>query len=135
MRLELSEPYASRYSRGYLTQSGDGRRLVTLCNVLGKPVSSVSYARYLLSVHLGRFLTPGEHADHVDQDRKNDALPNLRVLPVAVNCSRHLRTGRTYAVFRCPACGVSFQRELRLVKKGTAPACSKSCARVLQVRR
>lgn len=42
--------------------------------------TTVSYARYLLSVKLGRYLTDDEEADHIDADKTNDSLENLQVL-------------------------------------------------------
>lgn len=42
--------------------------------------STVSYARYLMAVKLGRFLTDQEEVDHIDDNRTNDDINNLQIL-------------------------------------------------------
>ena len=43
--------------------------------------TTISYARYVLSVHLGRLLdSKTEHVDHIDNNCANDELENLQIL-------------------------------------------------------
>lgn len=42
--------------------------------------TTISYARYLMSVKLKRFLTVEETVDHIDNDRTNDSIENLQIL-------------------------------------------------------
>lgn len=76
--IELEYPY-NNWRKGYININKDNRRTVTLYNT-SKDRSSVQYARYLLAVKLGRFLTDDEEADHIDEDKTNDCLSNLQVL-------------------------------------------------------
>ena len=77
--LVLSEPYASRWARGYLVfNKSTGRRTVILYNSK-EDRSSTPYARYLLGTKLGRYLTDTEYADHSDRNRINDSEENLRI--------------------------------------------------------
>jgi len=46
---------------------------------------SMSLARYLMSVHLGRLLGQEEHVDHIDGDFTNDDIENLQILSPADN--------------------------------------------------
>jgi hypothetical protein len=50
------------------------------CLVSKENRTTISYARYLMSVHLGRKLTKIETVDHIDGDTLNDSLENLQIL-------------------------------------------------------
>lgn len=61
--------------------SSENRRMANL--ILQSDITkrkTVSYARYLMSVHLKRFLTSQEEVDHVDNDKTNDNITNLQIL-------------------------------------------------------
>ena len=75
----LSEPYSLDWSKGYLNTNTEGRRTLTLYNNNANR-SSTQYARYLLSVKLGRYLTKDEEVDHIDGDKTNDSISNLQIL-------------------------------------------------------
>ena len=79
MRYELSAPYSTDWRRGYLQESKDGRKYVVLYNS-NKDRSVTSYARYLMAVKIGRYLTDEEEVDHKDEDKTNDSLDNLQIL-------------------------------------------------------
>ncbi len=79
MKLELEEPFKSRWQRGYLVTNSENRKNVVLYNSEADR-SSISYARYLLSVKHGRFLTSNEEVDHIDDDKTNDDFSNLQLL-------------------------------------------------------
>ena len=64
--------------------NSEGRKTLSLYNS-HEDRSSTQYARYLISVHIGRFLEPSEHVDHIDNDKKNDDMSNLQVLTLAEN--------------------------------------------------
>lgn len=90
----------------------------------------MSYARYLLCVQEGRLLEAGEEADHMDDDRLNDAASNLQALTKAAN-RRKAGKGVAMVTLTCPGCGQSFERERRqthLVKGGKQTYCSRSCS-------
>ena len=79
MRIELQSPYKELYKRGYLRQDKQGRRRVDLVNS-EQDRTTVSYARYLVSVKEGRLLLPDEEVDHIDNDGSNDDIHNLQIL-------------------------------------------------------
>lgn len=79
--LELESPYKEVWRKAYIRESEDGRKRVDLINDATNR-TTVSYARYLLAVKIGRFLTEDEEADHIDTDKSNDKIENLQVLTV-----------------------------------------------------
>lgn len=113
--------------------NSDNRRTVTLFNS-SKDRSSVQYARYLLAVQLGRFLTEDEEADHIDDDKTNDSIENLRVL----SCKEHRLKSTVFLKGVCYICGKEILKkksELRpsykhdLLAKGLL-TCSRKCGYV-----
>jgi hypothetical protein len=94
-----------------------------------------SYARYLLEQHLGRELGPDEEADHIDGDRLNDDISNLRPLSLKENRSRSAAPTPMFN-FTCPVCGIEAAKPQREVRRNqevlgkAGPFCSKSCAGV-----
>ena len=104
------------------------RRIVAIIRAdLSK--TSMSYARYLLCVREGRWLSPDEEADHKDDNRLHDDPDNLQVLTKPANRQK-AATGRTMVTLICPACDKPFERERRqthLVKGGTRTFCSRPC--------
>lgn len=78
MKIKLEYPYNTQWKIGYVVINKDNRRTLLLAN--GKQRSSTQYARYLLAVKLGRFLTQTETVDHIDGDKTNDDINNLQIL-------------------------------------------------------
>lgn len=67
----------------------------------------MSYPKYLMEIHLGRYLSLDETIDHIDKDPLNNDLSNLRIL------DRHEHTRvdskrRLDQSFECPICGTKF---------------------------
>jgi HNH endonuclease len=130
MKLELAEPYKSRYRLGYLVTDTDGRKKVVLFNS-EKDRTSTLFSRYLLSVSLGRFLGSDEHVDHINDDRTDDRLENLQILTVADNVRKsnfiedklsHIKHGTLngYRYCKCDLCRkakAEWTREYRRKKK------------------
>lgn len=97
---------------------------------------TVQYARYLMEEKLGRQLKDTEEVDHIDRDKTNDSIENLRV----VDKSKHREDDSAKLVpveWTCPMCLVKFvfedrKREVDAFQKrkqGKAgPFCSKKCA-------
>ena len=88
---KIEYPYSTLYKTGYLTTNKEGRRIVTFVKD-GKTVQGTAYARYLMAVKLGRFLTANEQVDHIDNDRTNDSIGNLQLLTASENRSKYLDT-------------------------------------------
>ena len=109
--------------------------LILISNI--KKRTTVSYARYLMSIHLGRFLTKEEHVDHIDENRSNDSIDNLQILSKQENklkSEKYLAELKPkYIELNCSHCGNSFKyfsRNYRFyTKQGrTNFNCSKTCA-------
>lgn len=84
MKIILQYPYSKDWKHGYIVINKDNRRTLILYNSQSNR-SSTQYARYLLSVKLGRYLTDGEHVDHIDNDKTNDHIDNLQILSAKQN--------------------------------------------------
>lgn len=124
MKLILDAPYNNDWKHGYLVTNPEGRKTVILYNSQ-KSRSSVSYARYLLSTWLGKYIDTSLHVDHIDGDKTNDSLLNLQLLTPKEN-NKKTAKGKTYKEFICPVCSTHFRLEARQSHKIT-PCCSRQC--------
>lgn len=127
-RLILEYPFKDVWKTGYLRTSKDDRKRVDLYNT-ETDRTTISYARYLLSVKLGRILSVDEEADHKNADKTDDSVSNLQVLS---KCDHYEKTaqerlGRTFVELICTNCGIYFNREIRQIKKNSKPFCSRNC--------
>jgi transcription elongation factor Elf1 len=69
-----------------------------------RKLSTVSYPKYLMEQHLGRYLTNDETVDHIDRDFTNNNLNNLQIL----NRKEHTKLDIKYLKsqkFNCLECG------------------------------
>lgn len=96
----------------------------------------MSYARYLMSVQLGRRLETSEEVDHIDGDRTHDIIANLQILSKSDNSRKAgadpLSRARkeTWYWFICPHCLTRFERkkaDTHLRRGGKATYCKKEC--------
>lgn len=98
--------------------------------------TSVVYHRYLMELHLGRYLDKREYVHHIDGRVTNNELSNLQVmLDIDHGFLHHGKPPESYV---CPTCRKTFTlkgRKLSSRKQGvltgsanTGPYCSKSCA-------
>lgn len=99
---------------------------------------TITYAKYLMCIKMGRILTRQEEVDHIDNDKTNDDINNLQIITQAENTYKHHKT-LTIKMVRmfCYCCNTTFEREHRrtfLCKKSQMypTACSASCAKYLQ---
>jgi len=129
MKIELELPFSIGWRSGYLRESKkDGRKRVDLFNS-NRDRTTISYARYLMSVHLGRHLEDWEEVDHIDEDKTNDEICNLQVLSrdshIAKTNSKVKR--KTSYDLICGYCNLKFVR-YRFDKRYKNVFCSTSCA-------
>ena len=130
-RFDLEYPYNTKWDSGYIVTNGENRRIV--CLVGGERRSTTSYARYLMSTSLGRFLESREQIDHIDEDKTNDTLENLQILTVAENNIKYARSkGRLVAELKCPVCSKIFVRRKGRTQAvncfaGRVTCCSMEC--------
>jgi HNH endonuclease len=107
-----------------------GRKVVILESKTTKRRTSTSYARYLMSMKLGRLLKSNEEVEHKDDVRLNDSIDNLRIV------QRHRSSARNrpkhWVTLICPNCKIEFKREFyqtNEAKGGKYPtSCTRSCA-------
>ena len=128
-KINLDAPYSSDFKQGYINTNKEPRRVVLLVRKDGSKTST-SYARYLMSCYLKRYLKKDEHVDHIDNNKLNDTIDNLQILSPADNNKKN-RHKRTYMTLVCPVCNNSFTKESRQVnhkiKNGNNPTCSRRC--------
>jgi hypothetical protein len=116
----------------------EGRRMANLVKKdTGSQVrTTMSYARYLMSVHLGRVLTEDEHVDHKNDDKLDDRIDNYQILTPAQNLEKYNRSHPKKVVdVRCFWCGTTFQMDKRNVPFRPNACCSRKCARAKQFNR
>ena len=131
MQAEIAALYGCKYVYGPY-QGLDKRRRCVL-HFQGNKTISKAYARLVMEAALGRKLNSGEHVDHIDGDKSNDALWNLQVLSdqdhrikTAMESSARQCQKLTLA---CPICGADFKASRYRAKRTDAVCCSKPCAR------
>ncbi len=129
MKIELEYPFVNDWRLGYLRTSRDGRKRVDLYNS-DTERTTISYARYLMSCYVGRYLTSEEEVDHIDQDSTNDEISNLQILSISEHLEKTLkhRVKGAVSILTCANCGVLFERrENKIHKKNQNYFCSRSC--------
>lgn len=98
-----------------------------------KKLTSMSYARYLMSVKEGRILHSDEQVDHIDNNPMNDDINNLQILTPNENRKKQAEaTTKAYVKLKCPMCGKIFIKDKGhvhlLYGKASYCACSRSCS-------
>lgn len=114
---------------------GQQRKMIAL--VSPEHRTTMSYARYLMSLHIGRELTEQEEVDHIDDDCTNDVIENLQILTPVQNREKRDQRMREKAsvTLICPECSKEFTRLRRNTnlrfkdKRASSPSCcSRSCS-------
>lgn len=131
MPANMAEHPFSKYRLYVVLHKKERRRMACLVVPGGKERTTISYARYLMAVSLGRMLTSDETVDHVNGDALDDRVENLQILSLTDNVRKSARR-KTYIEFLCPVCGSVFSRELRQLHgtKADSPCCSRRCGGV-----
>lgn len=129
--INLEMPFSNDWKKGYLVTNSEQRKTVILYNS-NSDRSSISYARYLMTVHIGRYLNKNEQVDHIDNDKTHDTLENLQILTPRENIIKS--SSKTLHDFICGWCDTAFQLESRQMHKSRKlpPCCSRSCSAKLQ---
>ena len=120
MKIDLEYPYNTLWNNGYIVINPEGRRNVVLFNSQIDR-STVSFARYLMSVKLGRFLTDQEEVDHIDNNKTNDDPNNLQILTPEQNREKqrlhYINSVQQKFDLACPYCGKDFtltERDMKM---------------------
>jgi len=108
----------------------DGRKIIIEYD--GKKRTGKLYAKYLLEKKLNRKLNKEEEVDHIDGDKTNDDINNLRCLTGTKN--RQLAAIKKYGervYIPCNKCkklfSVSFNKSIKIKKNKLKKFCSLSC--------
>ena len=111
MKIDLEYPYSAEYQAGYIYVNNEARRCVTLKDSHGA-TTGTTYARYLMAVKLGRFLTDQEEVDHIDNNKTNDDPNNLQILTPEQNREKqrlhYINNVQQKFDLACPYCGKDF---------------------------
>lgn len=128
--IKLEYPYNTIWSKGYLNINQEGRKTLYLYNS-HKDRTTTQYARYLISVHLKRFLNSKEQVDHIDENKANNDISNLQVLSVSENLRKANKKPDINLI--CPVCKIEFSRSLTQLRGrqnkivGNTITCSRKC--------
>lgn len=110
----------------------DGRQIVIIKNDDGSS-RTVSWPKHIMEKHLGRPLDPNsETVDHLDFNKDNNDLSNLRIVPRDEHSADDTRRVKNIKL-NCSFCKKEFERSPRLIrdksKKGVGGQfCSRQCA-------
>lgn len=73
MKIDLQFPFTEDYKAAYVNINKEPRRVCLLVRKNNNK-TSISYARYLMSCHLNKFLSKNEHVDHIDANTETITL-------------------------------------------------------------
>jgi hypothetical protein len=125
-------PFEGYLLYGPVLHKEEQRRYVFLVHESNKSRTTTAYARYLMSVLLGRRLTASEQVDHIDNDKLNDVISNLQILTRTENLKKlGAARGVKTVVLKCPSCSKEFERRIsntHIAKGGIYTACSRKCS-------
>lgn len=103
--------------------------------------TTLSYARYLMSVKEKRILRKEEKVDHIDNNKQNDSIENLQILSDKQNKDKYIKESnmeRKMVEFECPNCYKIFSKEYHVSHlgkpKGIFTSCSRKCCGTLRQR-
>lgn len=132
MKIELLPPFSLTWRNGYLVVNPENRKNVVLFNS-EQDRTTISYARYLMSVHLG-YVVPNEYeVDHINNDKTDDRIENLQLLTQQENISKENKLKTIYYEFICPICKNNFSltgKQLGQRRDKINPCCGVSCGNI-----
>lgn len=82
-------------------------RLIVIATYNNGYKTTISYPKYLMEVHLGRYLEDEETIDHIDNNPLNNDITNLRVLKRNIHTYEDALRNKDILV-RCTFCGKEF---------------------------
>ena len=130
MTLKTQHPFNS-YKAYKVFHKKEGRWYVQLKHLYVSLLrTTMSYARYLMSVKLGRLLDKKlEQVDHIDGNKLNDNINNLQLLSQLDNTLKS-KKDKTIVNCVCDYCGSKFTRAKNLAhhtRKNVKCFCKKAC--------
>lgn len=134
MKIKIEYPFSEKWDKAYLVVNKEPRRNVILYNSLTKHKTTVSYARYLMSVHMRRFLEAWEVVDHKNENKLDDRISNFQILTKSENSIKSkVFHGLKITKIICPVCSKVFSRrtantQVATYHHGRVSCCSRSCS-------
>lgn len=88
----------------------ENRRMANLIRKDKSGRTTISYARYLMSVNQKRLLTCYEEVDHIDNDKTNDNLSNLQILSPEDNLKKQnlINSSKSKVIVNCSNCNSEY---------------------------
>jgi hypothetical protein len=137
-RTQAESPY-SDYWLYIVHHRRENRRMANLILKDNTKIrTTISYARYLMSVNMNRLLTEDEEVDHKDENKMNDDLSNLQILSKEENKKkqdlyRAKNNPPTRIELVCPMCSGKFSYASRNYRYHTKNGrtnffCSRECS-------
>lgn len=87
------------------------------------------YSKYLMEVHLGKFISRNTHVDHIDDNKNNDRTDNFQLLTPTENRrkqeEKNIRELHTEVTCSNINCNKVFRKRFKAIKKTNF--CSKAC--------
>lgn len=131
--LKLESPFKELWKRGYLVINKEPRRNVVLYNSQ-EDRTTISYAKYLMSIKLGRILKEYEIVDHINDDTMDDRIDNYQIISKRDNNLKSIiQKGKSglYVRFKCGVCGKIFDKRKNITHlvytSKRSDYCSRSC--------
>lgn len=129
-KFDISFPFTDKYNCAYLVSS-QGRNSVVLYNTDTKERTTISNAKYMMSVHLQRHLMHDEHVDHINDNKLDDRIDNFQILSLADNNRKQASlVGCSVIEYECPICSKHFvlkKKYSHYYKPYGSLTCSRSC--------
>lgn len=135
-KIDKIAPFPFNGYYAYLQLNNNNRRIVVLWPIGGKKSNlkrtTISYAKYILSIKLGRWISRKEEVDHIDNDKTNDAIDNLQILtPKENNIKKEKILDKKVYIYKCLNCKKLFEvscKRRTTRKNGNFIFCSKKCS-------
>ena len=131
MKIEIEHPFCEKYKAAYVVTNKEPRRSVIL---IGKDMSrrTISYARYLMSVHTGNEIDKNLEVDHVNDNKMDDRIDNFQLLTRYENIKKSQKKEEIIKRI-CPICQKEFDFAKRNLKFKPNPTCSRRCGGIKSI--
>ena len=113
---------------------GKDNRLRVILKFNDGTKKGMSYPKYLMELHLNRYLTEDETIDHIDRNPLNNDINNLRILSRQEHCSNDVFRNKDIIV-TCAYCGREFtipgnkvHNRNRIDRHQSGYFCSRQCS-------
>lgn len=130
----MAEPARAPYD-GYtlykVWHKQEERWMANLVKHYANDRTTMSLARYMMSVHLGRILGQDEHVDHVNNIKSDDRVENFQILTRSENTrKKNALTPKKVTTCVCSICNAEFLMDTRDFRFRPNATCSVKCGRL-----